>query len=196
MLSPRSQFCRFAWPQPSETEPPEFPSFQDENTELPPHLLSQTRPSLHSAMKIQLKLLDDNSPRVHPLFIFLWRFPFFKVFFISVTQYYKMIKTFVSLFLALLCKGSPSGPNAHRRLGFPFPFATIPANITRQAKVCAVFFFATVQKCESGCALLLSAKHAIFVQTTSVFWGNFHLCAVGGRERGACQTRGLYNLAA
>lgn len=31
-----------------------------------------------------------------------------------------MIKTFVSLFLALLCKGSPSGLNAHRRLGFPF----------------------------------------------------------------------------
>lgn len=85
-----------------------------------------------------------------------------------------MIKTFVSLFLALLCKGSPSGPNAHRRLGVPFRsprylqiFPWLDYFTVKQR--CAPFF-ATVQKCERGCALLLSAKHAILFKQL-LFWG-------------------------
>lgn len=125
-------------------------------------------------MKIQLKLLDDNSLRVHPLFIFFYDAFLFKVFFISVTQYYKMIKTFVSLFLALLCNGSPLRLNVHRRLGFPFrspPY--LPGwTISPSSKVCTVFV--TVQMCARGRTLcyqqnMRSCSNNFFFGATSIY---------------------------
>lgn len=117
------------------------------------NLLSETgsRSSLHSqSWNIQLKLFDKNSLRVHPLSPFL-SVSFALLHFCKLSslhlciQYYKTMKTFVSLSLALLCKRNPSGPDARwRPRSFCWHhFVLIPANLFRLdyftiSKVCAV----------------------------------------------------------
>lgn len=157
-----------------------------------------TGPSLRSAMKIMLELLDNISFRVHPSFYFLGGFP---------------LKSFLHLCETVLWKHKDlcepcsrsclqRKPVGVKRLAFPLGWhdsATTPANVSlaglfhRRAEAFALL---RRSKSANAAALFAISKTCDLVLTTAFWGGNFHLCKVGGRESGACQTRGLYNLAA